>query len=234
MINKLFYILFIGAGLAACSSVSEIVVDADLVPVTGEIDSTNRIDSLIAPYRSELKEEMGTVLAQSAYDFVKDRPNGALNNWSADALLTFFKDSISGSDPIMALLNTGGLRSTINKGAVTLGDIFKLMPFDNEVVLVKLPKDRLKDIAKYISISGGEPIAGAHYDSGQFFLNEDAGGDTFWVVTSDYLFNGGDKMTFFNDPAEVIWTSVLLRDVFVYVAKKQGNLIYSDQERIKL
>lgn len=234
MINRLVYILLIGAGLTACSSVSEVIADAELVPVVGEIQLTNKIDSLIIPYRLELSEEMSAVLATSNYDFVKDRPNGALNNWSADALLNFFKDSVTNSQSIMSLLNTGGLRSTINKGDVTLGDIFKLMPFDNEVVLVRLPKERLNDMSKYISISGGEPISGAHYSSGQLLLNEDNGGDTFWVVTSDYLFNGGDKMTFFNEPIEVIWTSILLRDVFVHAAKEQKNLVYSDEERIKL
>ena len=38
------------------------------------------------------------------------------------------------AQPIFCLLNTGGLRSSIGKGTVSLGDIYKLMPFDNTIV----------------------------------------------------------------------------------------------------
>lgn len=234
MIRQLIYIFIIGAGLTACSSASYIVADADVIAVEGEVATNNTIDSLILPYRSELNKEMEAILCRSEYDFVKGRPNAPLNNWSADALLQFFKDSLSDSEPTMVLLNTGGLRSTINKGDVTLGDIYKLMPFDNEVVMVRLPIDRLEQIADYIKSSGGEPIAGVKYHNGKLLFNESTGSDSFWVITSDYLYNGGDNMSFFQDAENVKYIGVLLRDVFIEVAKAQKTLVYKDEIRIVL
>lgn len=229
---RIVFILFIGAGLTACSSVSVITSESTVVEVSGTLKPTNPIDSIVTPYRSELNKVMNEVVCRANQDFVKGRPNAVLNNWSADALLFFFKDSLIDNAPMMTLLNTGGLRSSINKGDVTLGDLYKLMPFDNEVVIVKLPINTLEMIASYIVASGGEPIAGATMRNKVLQLNEAVEKDYFWVVTSDYLYNGGDKMDFFKTADSVRWTSVLLRDVFIEVARIQGELEYNTEERI--
>jgi 2',3'-cyclic-nucleotide 2'-phosphodiesterase (5'-nucleotidase family) len=229
---KYAYILIIGAGLLACSSVRDIYVEPESVPVTAEYEKPNAIDSMIQPYRTALDAEMSEVIAKAKYDFERGRPNGVLNNWSTDALLMLYRSRFYRDEPVMCMLNVGGLRNPISKGDVLLSDMYKLMPFDNEVVFVKLPISVKKEIEDYLIMKNGEPIGGAVLKGGELRINEFDDEDYFWVITSDYLLGGGDKMYFFKKNIEVNYANQLLRDAFIEAAKKEGTLIYNDIERI--
>ena len=232
---KYFLLIFIGAGLWACSSVSTITVDSDTTPVTFEGNNPNAVDSIVAPYKAELEAEMNEVIAHAEQNFEKGRPGGSLNNWAADAALQSQIRNARLKGPTFCLLNVGGLRNTINQGDVTLADIFKVMPFDNEIVWVELPVNALKKIEAYLLNSGGEPIAGARLKNGKLEvdgMNEST--QTVWVITSDYLFNGGDNMSFFQDNITSSSSNVLLRDAFIEEAKIQGTLVWNDENRIEL
>lgn len=232
---KYFILIFIGAGLWACSSVSKISVDSETTPVTFQGNAPNSIDSIVAPYKSELEAEMNEVIAHADQDFLKGRPGGSLNNWAADATLQSQIRNARLKGPTFCLLNVGGLRNTINKGDVTLADIFKVMPFDNEIIWVELPVASLQKIEKYLIASGGEPIAGARLKNGRLEVDGvDENTKTVWVITSDYLFNGGDNMSFFEDNIGSSSTTILLRDAFIEEAKIQGTLIWNDENRIEL
>ncbi|MCH2224009.1 MAG: 5'-nucleotidase C-terminal domain-containing protein [Crocinitomicaceae bacterium] len=226
--------IIIGAGLLACSSV-KVKTDSNSIEVVASSNSENIIDSLISPYKDSLESEMLEVLAYANQDFVKGRPSGSLNNWSADVILQSQIRNTRLSAPTFCLLNVGGLRNTINKGDVTLGDIYKVMPFDNEIVWVEMPIECMKDIEAYLKNSGGEPIAGAHVENGE--LKIDGVNDQtkkVWVITSDYLMNGGDRMVFFEKRISARLTGLLMRDAMINEAKLQGVLVWSDENRIVL
>jgi 2',3'-cyclic-nucleotide 2'-phosphodiesterase (5'-nucleotidase family) len=229
---KYVYILIIGAGLLACSSVRDIYVEPESVPVTAEYEKPNAIDSMIQPYRTELDAEMSEVIAKAEQDFERGRPNGVLNNWSTDALLMLYRSRFYRDEPVMSMLNVGGLRNPISKGDVLLSDMYKLMPFDNEVVFVKLPISVKKEMEDYLLMKNGEPIGGAVLKDGELTIDELDDEDYFWVITSDYLLGGGDKMYFFKKNIEVKYANQLLRDAFIEAAKAQGTLIYNDDIRI--
>lgn len=230
---KVFLILSIGAGLLACSSVNTISVSSDPVAITDQYESKNEIDSLVNPYRDSLKDEMMEIIAHASEDFTKGRPGGSLNNWAADAVISHHTKHIRHSVPVICLLNVGGLRNPISKGDVTVGDIFKLMPFDNEVVWVEMPIAEVSNIEKYLQNTGGEPISGAKVKAGKMVFDRQ-GGDpkSFWILTSDYLMNGGDKMTFFENRLSYEGTGILLRDTFLEVAKYQKKLSFNDEIRM--
>ena len=232
---RFFIALFIGAGLMACSAVNTITVEGDAVPVTQEYENSNAIDSMVAPYKLEMDLQMDSVIATAEHDYIKGRPGGALNNWSADVILDAYVSEMDSAilDPIFCLLNVGGLRNPISKGDVTLGDIYKLMPFDNEVVAVRMPLSSILQIEEYLKKSGGEPIAGTTILNGKLLLDgADHDTKSFWIVTSDYLFNGGDNMDFFEQNIAVNRTGVLMRDVMINGARSQGVLKWDDTNRI--
>jgi 2',3'-cyclic-nucleotide 2'-phosphodiesterase (5'-nucleotidase family) len=231
---KYFYIFFIGAGLLACSSVNTAFVSERNVQIDSTYIGNSQIDSIILPYKDSLENEMGEIIATSLYDYAVSRPNSNLGNWVADAIFVNQTKNVRLSIPIFCLLNTGGIRSTINKGEVTLGDFYKLMPFDNEVVWVKLSADILPLIENYLRASGGEPISNATLVNGKMVLNgwTDKTSE-FWVITSDYLKNGGDKMSFFTNPLEVNTTGKLMRDVLIEEARYQGTLTLDSTLRIQ-
>ena len=227
-------LLICGAGLLACSSVNTITFENVQIPITKEYEQLNSIDSLISPYRSELNKEMLEIIAVAPKGFDKGKPNGALNNWSTDVIYNSQLDKMDNSIPSFCLLNWGGLRNSISKGDVTLGDIFKLMPFDNEIVIVELPMRSLGKIEEYLISRNGEPIAGAFLKQGKIsFLNVPKESHTsFFVVTSDYLMNGGDNMNFFEDRISTTYAGELLRDVMISAAEKQATLIWNNEQRI--
>jgi 2',3'-cyclic-nucleotide 2'-phosphodiesterase (5'-nucleotidase family) len=230
---KLVSIFFIGAGLWACSSVTNISVNPSTDKLNDTYESNAHIDELIQPYKDSLSVEMNVVIAEASSDFVVERPGSNLGNWVTDAVFVNQTRTIRLSDPVFVLLNTGGLRASLNKGPITTGDIFKLMPFDNELVWVKLPMSVLSEIQAYLVKSGGEPISNAQVEKGVLKLNGGKeGASHFWVITSDYLKNGGDKMTFFSKAEDVMLTGKVIRNCLIEEAKTQGVLIEDTVKRI--
>jgi 2',3'-cyclic-nucleotide 2'-phosphodiesterase (5'-nucleotidase family) len=232
---KYIFIFIIGAGLLACSSVNTVFVSENNTQIEASLGGNTKVDSIIQPYKDSLEKEMSEVIATSLYDYAVARPGSALGNWVADAIFVNQTKHVRLSIPIFCLLNTGGIRSTLNEGEVTLGDLYKLMPFDNEVVWVKLSAEQLPSIEEYLSVSGGEPISNATMSYGKLNLNGWTQNTTeFWVITSDYLKNGGDKMSFFSKALEVNNTGKLLRDVLIEEARNQGTLLLDTTLRIEL
>jgi len=227
MFRFFVYILLTGAGLAACSSVNTYRVNSERIDIVTIDAAPNTLDSLVQPYKDSVQNEMSEVLALADTNFFNVRkPSGNLNNWVADAIFVNQTRNVRLSEPTFCLLNTGGIRSTLNKGEITKSDIYKLMPFDNEIVWVKLPIDALKDIEEYLFLKGGEPISNAEMNAKHLEINGIRKESThFWVITSDYLMNGGDNMRFFEKRVEVMYPQRLLRDALLEEAKSQGTLI---------
>jgi 2',3'-cyclic-nucleotide 2'-phosphodiesterase (5'-nucleotidase family) len=232
---KFKYILFlIGAGLSACSFHEQLFVTSTPIVVDSLVQPSSRIDSIISPYRVELEAEMSKVITSAGVDFVNQRPVGNLGNLVADVLHTIGKN-YSDTLPVFTLLNYGGLRSPLNQGAVTVGDVFKLMPFDNQLVLVKMPAKSISEIQAYLRKSGGEPISGILFQGNEILQPTNLPWPTtdFWIITSDYLMNGGDKMIFFTQKIEVIQTGLLLREVILSEFSKEHVLKSNLDQRIK-
>lgn len=234
MIQKILISIILGAGLTACSSylASDITSKTTVVDATGEKDSW--VINYVQPYKDSLDADMGKVIAFAPTSLVVERPSGTLNNWFADAVLSHMTKTVRFSDPVFCLFNTGGLRANINEGAVTLGDIFKVMPFDNMLVYVRIPKTVLPEIEAYLKKSGGEPIANAKLVDGNFVLDADnLESDYVILITSDYLAAGGDKMNFMSKRTELIETGILLRDALIQIALEQGTLSIDRTNRIQ-
>ena len=231
---KILWVGFLGISIFACSSHIRIHELSEKSKVDSSISSSLKIDELIQPYKDSLDKEMNQVIGFSKDNFEIQRPSSSLMNWCADAIFANQTRNIKLAQPIFCLLNTGGLRSTIGKGTVSLGDIYKLMPFDNTIVWVEFPISSLSEIEKYLSQSGGEPIANAKLENGKLLINGSNEKMThFWVLTSDYLMNGGDKMSFFEQRTNAIMNGKLLRNAFIEEVKSQDTLIFNNELRIK-
>jgi 2',3'-cyclic-nucleotide 2'-phosphodiesterase (5'-nucleotidase family) len=222
----------IGASLLACSS--HLNVSGTKVPLNIDSNEKQEVSSFISPFKDSMDRAMNLILAESSISMEVGRPSSLLGNWASDALFVNQTRTVRLSEPIFCLLNTGGLRSSIGKGPVTLGDIFRIMPFENSVVWLRLPISSLDKIEYYLQQSGGEPISNASMMNGKLMVNGVTEKTQFiWVITSDYLANGGDRMDFFQDAVERSDKKTLLRDVFIDEAKTQKNLIVSSEKRIQ-
>ena len=229
-----FYLLLISYSCAHKTLVSN-------VSETHYIINKNDIDSatykLILPYKLHQDELMNKVLAESENAFVKADVESTLGNLFCDAVIYETK-LLLGKDSVMlnaAIFNKGGLRNSLPKGNITVGNIFELMPFDNEVVLLKLSGEQFKEMCAKIAEKGGIPVGGMRMTMKQTVATEifvngkpfDVTKD-YWVVTSDYLANGGDNYLFFKNAQERKLMHVLLRDMIVTYCKhitQQGKIL---------
>ena len=85
----------------------------------------------------------------------------------------------------------------------------------------------------YLTKNGGEPIAGFQLRDGQLRLNQISDSPFIYVVTSDFLANGGDKMSFLMNPVEKIDFQLLIRDLLIQQIRKDKTIFQLEEERIK-
>lgn len=226
--NNFLKIIFIGAGFIACSCSFKSTVAYQYATVANVSDNGG-IDSLIIPYRQELKQKMQQKITFAETDFINERPDGNLGNLVADMLLKKVKEDLKAENCI-ALLNFGGLRSTINKGDVFLEDIYKLMPFDNELIYVRVKREVLDEMYTYLKNSKGEPASGFRIENGQLLPSFSA--EEYWIATSDFLLNGGDKMYFLKNNSEVIQTGIPIRELLIKAFQEYDTLPNPNENRI--
>ena len=199
--------------LFACSPTYKLQSYANkVVEIEARIDSS--ILSIISPYQDQIEDQMNEVLTYSKDDLEKGGAQSTIGNFVTDLCLTY-------ADAHICVMNNGGLRTTINKGKVTRGKLYELMPFDNELVVLELNKNAYIGLLNYIGRRGGEPFSGIKITidkNGEILSNtwpvNFEKGELVRVVTSDYLASGGDKMWFFKDK-EQLKVGMKLRDAII-------------------
>ena len=164
----------------------------------------DQIDSVIAPYRQEVSQEMDVVIGTVASTMYKEKMNGSLCNWVADAMYEEAK-KIFPTNVDFAIQNYGGLRvAEVGQGKITKGKVFELMPFDNMLVLVKMRKKDVENLCQRIAEYGGWPISKQLRITVQDSLAKEifihgaplSESTTYYVAMPDYIANGGDTCPF--------------------------------------
>lgn len=135
----------------------------------------------------------------------------------------------------VAIQNGGGLRRSLYKGDITMGDMYEIMPFDNALVTFDLQG---KDLKKAIDhgILNPEVTDGqftglkVEYDKNKPFENRITKitltngtpldmNKYYKVTVPDFLLTGGDKYDFSN-AKNVVETFIPVRDVLVQAIKE--------------
>ena len=194
-----------------------------------DIQADTAVVAMLAPYKAQLEAKMNVVLGEAGMELTKVKPESTLGNWVAD-LTQEMAEFYYGQNIDFAIANYGGLRiSQIPVGPVTRGKIFELMPFDNQLVIVKTNGEVVQQLFDRMADYGGWPVSapvrfriqeGKPVDIriGGKPLVED---QTYLIAMSDFVANGGDRCFFFADQ-ERIDLGQGLRDAMIeYVIKEQ-------------
>lgn len=197
------------------SSVERMVYDVQSTEVDSNMYYT------ILPFKTELDAQMNAVLCYSTQEMKKTKPESLLGNWTSDVCLEMAQDMYE-YDIDLSFFNTGGLRNPIPQGDITKRDLYKLMPFENELVVLELNKTEMLDLKAYFNFTKGQPIAFAV----DFSLND----SLFLVLTTDYLANGGDKMKFFKDKVQHK-VGIKMRDALINYCIKKDTISSNLDER---
>ena len=196
-----------------------------LIEVNTHEDSL--INVFIEPYKTSIESEMNEIISFAKSDLTKNKPVGNLGNFVTDLCLSYAEADI-------CLMNNGGLRSSIRN--ITVGMIYELMPFENELVIVELSKADFFEMLLQIIEKGGEPISGIKVvatnneiiDYKPKFNFEKK--QKIKILTSDYL---ADKKEFFKNK-EQIKIEIKLRDAIINYCKNNDTIFSKIDDRIKI
>lgn len=191
------------------------------------INSTVEVDSSIIktylPYKVQLDAEMNKIIGYSAVALTKQSslPESVLGNFFADAVFNQSK-KIEPNIDFTVPTTKGGLRNDVAKGAITVSNIFELMPFENELVLFTLKGEDVLNFINFIARTNGQPIAGLQMNikdakpenitiNGKAFnVNQN-----YQVLTSDYIASGGDDAVGFSNPIAKRNLNLKIRDALL-------------------
>ena len=235
---KLF--LFFGAASVALFSCVTAPAIEKSTGALVSIDSTLKGDSLmlaeILPYKIKIDEVMNKVIAFSEQALSKNQPEGLLGDFTADLILKKAGEHCADSCKVdMCVLNNGGLRNPLPKGNITISNIYQLMPFENEMAVLTMKGSDVKDMLEFIANQKGMPVAGLRMKIKNQMASEVMIGNkpfdetkVYTVVTSDYLSEGNDQMTFFTKATRRKLLGKKLRDAIIEYMEdenKKGNSI---------
>ncbi len=121
-----------------------------------EIWPDPQIVELIRPWRELTEADLDQAVGQAATDLARgDAGTNLVGNLVTDAMRAYF-------DADFAFQNLGGLRANLSAGAITGRDVFAVLPFGNELVMVKMRGTMIRRIVerKLEGLSSGIVVSG--------------------------------------------------------------------------
>lgn len=147
-----------------------------------------------------------------------------LGNFVADAM----REAIAAD---IALMNGGGIRVSINKGPITIGDVFSVLPFDDTVVVLEATgadiraalensvKAYPEQAGRFLQVSGMSFEFDPNKAPGERVVSVSISGEpldetkTYTVATNDFIAAGGNGYDMFLDCKVVFSSGEMLRDI---------------------
>ncbi|HTM97729.1 MAG TPA: 5'-nucleotidase [Pedobacter sp.] len=223
-VARLSIFIFAATLLSACGTQYAITKsNREEYSINDKISVDSSIVKAYLPYKLKLDQEMNKVIGNTEVLLTKtsELPESVLGNFFADAVFDQAKKIEPNIDFVFPTTK-GGLRNDIPKGPITVSGIFELMPFENQLVLFKLKGSDVLKVLKFIASANGQPVAGLRmkitdknpeniYINGKPFDVE----QTYLVLTSDYIGNGGDDSNGFGNPISRKNIGLLVRDALL-------------------
>lgn len=209
---------------------------ADVYKLSSDLVEDADAKVIYDKYEAEFAPIANEVIGKLEGTLTHDRSNknvSALGYWSCDVMRKATGTQIG-------LTNGGGLRRTLKEGDVTMGDMYEIMPFDNQLVTMEVTGAHLKALINHgieaESMTDGQ-FAGlkVEYDLSKEYENRivsmtledgtpidmDA---TYTLVTNDFVLTGGDGYDFAG-ATNVVDTFVPIRDELVKAFKEAGTIV---------
>ena len=162
---------------------------------------------IVSKYHDQIKEEFSRVVGETAADLVR-RPyhESNIGNLLCDAMR-------AATGAAIAFQNSGGIRTNIPKGRITLEQIYTLLPFDNLLVSVDLTGEQILKILEQsatlehgiLQVSGLRVVVYKDKPGGTRVQQVTVGDrpldpkKIYRVTTNDFLAAGGDHYSTFKE-----------------------------------
>lgn len=202
------------------------------------LDSLQPADSsteaTIAPFRKAIEHEMNQVIGQASQPLGVDKPNSPLSSLMTDMMMAVVNERLLGAIPDsigkadLAVVNTKGIRTSLPQGSILVRQIYEIMPFENELVVLGMTGVEVKQLFRFMASQGGDGLSGASFkisglDATDMKVNGLLVDDSrvYRVVVSDYLANGGDKYSVLQQCQWRFNTGIKVRDAFIEYIRQE-------------
>ena len=223
----------------SCASTKISKIEGKRLSIDENLQTNQAIEEFIKPYRDHVNKDMDGIITYAKDTYTKNdgELNTAIGNLMADAVISegnpIFKQR-TGNTIDFVLLNHGGIRSIISKGNVSTRTAFEIMPFENSAVVVAMKGNKVNELVAYlVRAKRAHPISNAL----QITLNNNDElhsvtingqpideNKIYFVATNDYLYNGGDGMTFFQPNEGLTVLDYKVRNILIDNFKKTDTL----------
>ncbi len=226
MKRTLFFICILSLCLASCTRQPMRVVASheEIIVVDSALDAIQDTAYLshLAPITEQLNKELNVVIGYAPRAMQAHLPESELLNWTCDALYDMAKQYYDGEIDF-AVVNVGGIRCDWPQGDITRRNVFELMPFDNQLVILTLTGDKVIELCEIFAANGGQGVSrqlrmkidsnkaeDIHINGKE--IDENA---VYYIATSDYLSTGADHLTPLSEFLERKTTDKLIRDLYM-------------------
>jgi len=120
--------------LSGYGKLIETVLDSNIF----DLPAGQKVENMLSAIQPELIKVIGK-LKKDWFSSYKQESN--LGQWQADAMRKRFATDLT-------VLNAGGIRKSLPKGDITVGDMWEINPFGNTVVIIKLSGKAVKQMFK--------------------------------------------------------------------------------------
>lgn len=247
VVLKHFVLLLTFASLISCAEKKYHItrIEGKEIAVTDKNSEVAEIENFIKPYRDNIDKDLSLVLANAPETIDKSGEwQTPMGNFLSD--ITFDKSNkifqLREKKSIdICLLNHGGIRTIIPKGDVTARNAFEIMPFENSAFVIGLKGEQIMEMVNYIiTEKKPHPLKGLTFTIGKdnqpknIVVNGQAleNDKIYYVVTSDYLVNGGDNMLFFKKSVEKYDLDYKLRNIIIDYFKENKTITANKDTRI--
>lgn len=149
-------------------------------------------------YEKEFREVIGVTRTALTRSSIGESP---MNNLILDAMCEAVQADF-------AFMNFGGIRADIKLGSISREDVFKVLPFGNEMVSFQADGKYIKSIleqklagnSRWLAIGGAKVVFNKEMVTGERVVYMEINGEpldpekTYRVVTSDYLLEGNSGL----------------------------------------
>jgi 2',3'-cyclic-nucleotide 2'-phosphodiesterase (5'-nucleotidase family) len=214
----------------ASGEVVDYVQRDSLRPVNDKVPAINHeakdlVDAALAEAAETMNQPIGETAVALRLEYAGEF---ALGNLVVDAMLA---TELDGRPADIAFHNNGGIRADLPKGPVNYGQIYEVLPFDNQLMAMDLTGEQLLQILEH-SVSeqpGRMQVAGVAFrfsmskPVGQRVQEATVGGEplvpnrAYRVVTIDYLAAGGDGYDVFLEGENVTYGDTEVWAVAEYI-----------------
>lgn len=206
------------------------------VPVPGSTPAAEDIEKIVAPLRAEIRASFEQPLVEAPKGLFRGRgtEENLLGYWICD-LMRARGQALVGAPIRFAINNRGGIRANLRPGTIKVGDIFEVMPFENELVVMELTGAEIIQVVREGLIRrGGEPCSGVRVrvdgtpDKPMLTVTWEDGSPIdpmalVKVATTDYLFGGGDSIPTLKLGRKPFTTGLAIRQLLLDACQELGQ-----------